>query len=192
MRLPEACPAPIAQGETSPYLNPPHVAGDWITKRHSGAQGPVDPLNKLSCTSRSSAPESESSLFNINIPSMDFYKGNFAVFALLNAGLAFREYRQVGTRQEKDDGLGLEAEGKAVVLNKFKWNFIPIYLLVNGADWLQVRERFSEIARLNLTSAGTIHLPIVQRSDFFFLVPCRAPPWSKTKSLQLLHMYDID
>jgi len=79
---------------------------------------------------------------------MDFYKGNFAVFALLNAGLAFREYRQVETRQEKDDESGLEAEGKAVVLNKFKWNFIPIYLLVNGADWLQVGEKNSGFARL--------------------------------------------
>jgi hypothetical protein len=74
---------------------------------------------------------------------MDFYKGNFVVFALLNAGLAFREYRQVETRQGKDDESGLETEEKAVVLNKFKWNFIPIYLLVNGADWLQVRESFS-------------------------------------------------
>jgi hypothetical protein len=79
---------------------------------------------------------------------MDFYKGNFAVFALLNAGLAFREYRQVETRQEKDDESEPEAEGKAVLLSKFKWNFIPIYLLVNGADWLQVREKNSGFARL--------------------------------------------
>jgi hypothetical protein len=70
---------------------------------------------------------------------MDFYKGNFAAFALLNAILAFREYRQVETREEKDDESRLEAEGTRVVLDKFKWNFIPIYLLVNGADWLQVR-----------------------------------------------------
>lgn len=69
---------------------------------------------------------------------MDFYKGNFAAFALLNAVLAFVEYRQVEARQEKDDEARLEAEGMQVVLDKFKWNFIPIYLLVNGADWLQV------------------------------------------------------
>jgi hypothetical protein len=73
---------------------------------------------------------------------MDFYKGNFAAFALLNALLAFREYRQVEPLQEiKDDNDSkIEADGARVVLNKFKWNFIPIYLLVNGADWLQVRE----------------------------------------------------
>jgi hypothetical protein len=69
---------------------------------------------------------------------MDFYKGNFAAFALLNAVLAFVEYRQVEARQEKDDEARLEAEEMRVVLDKFKWNFIPIYLLVNGADWLQV------------------------------------------------------
>jgi hypothetical protein len=69
---------------------------------------------------------------------MDFYKGNFAAFALLNAVLAFVEYRQVEARQEKDDEAKLDAEGMRVLLDKFKWNFIPIYLLVNGADWLQV------------------------------------------------------
>ncbi|PMD29534.1 DUF791-domain-containing protein [Hyaloscypha variabilis F] len=68
---------------------------------------------------------------------MDFYKGNFAAFALLNAVLAFVEYRQVEARQEKDDEAKLDAEGMRVLLDKFKWNFIPIYLLVNGADWLQ-------------------------------------------------------
>ena len=78
---------------------------------------------------------------SFNIPvEMDFYTGNFAAFALLNAVLAFREYRQVYARQENGDGPKAEAEGKRVVLDKFKWNFIPIYLLVNGADWLQVRK----------------------------------------------------
>ena len=73
---------------------------------------------------------------------MDFYKGNFAVFALVNAALAYREYRQVEPLVEvkDDDDSKLEAEGMRAVLSKFKWNFIPIYLLVNGADWLQVRK----------------------------------------------------
>ena len=72
---------------------------------------------------------------------MDFYKGNFAVFALVNAGLAYRDYRQVEPLVEvkDDDDSKSEAEGVKAVLSKFKWNFIPIYLLVNGADWLQVR-----------------------------------------------------
>jgi hypothetical protein len=121
----------------------PHVAGDWTGERHSGVHQPwlsVVPLNKLSellRLSRSSASDFVSSPFNIS--AMDFYKGNFAAFALLNAILAFREYRQVEAPQEKDDESRLEAEGTRVVLDKFKWNFIPIYLLVNGADWLQVR-----------------------------------------------------
>jgi hypothetical protein len=84
---------------------------------------------------------SEVRLFSFNTSAMDFYKSNFTVFALLNALLAFREYRQVEPLQEiKDDDTKLEAEGARIVLNKFKWNFIPIYLLVNGADWLQVRQ----------------------------------------------------
>ena len=71
---------------------------------------------------------------------MDFYKGNFAAFALLNAVLAFIEYRHVEAKQEKneDEATLLDVEGSRVALDKFKWNFIPIYLLVNGADWLQV------------------------------------------------------
>jgi len=69
---------------------------------------------------------------------MDFYKGNFAAFALLNAVLAFIEYRKVEARQEKDVETKLEVEETRAGLDKFKWNFIPIYLLVNGADWLQV------------------------------------------------------
>jgi hypothetical protein len=90
-----------------------------------------------------------SSAFNITAMEMDFYKGNFAAFALLNAVLAFREYRQVDARQEKDDESKAEAEGKRVVLDKFKWNFIPIYLLVNGADWLQVRKSFGFLRAWN-------------------------------------------
>lgn len=70
---------------------------------------------------------------------MDFYKVNFAAFALLNSILAYREYRLVEPREEKDGESKLEAEATRVVLKKFKWTFIPIYLLANGADWLQVR-----------------------------------------------------
>jgi MFS transporter, MFS domain-containing protein family, molybdate-anion transporter len=71
---------------------------------------------------------------------MDFYKANFAAFALLNAVLAYREYRQVESRQDPDDDESkLLGEGTRAALKKFKWNFIPIYLLANGADWLQVR-----------------------------------------------------
>ncbi len=92
---------------------------------------------------------------------MDFYKSNLTVFALLNALLAFREYRQVEPIQEiKDEDGKLEAEGARAVLKKFKWNFIPIYLLVNGADWLQVSELLVQLVQW-LTSPGPIYLPAI-------------------------------
>jgi len=71
---------------------------------------------------------------------MEFYQGNFAVFALINALLAYREYRQDESIQaQKEDGQKVDAENSREILKAFKLKFIPIYLLVNGADWLQVR-----------------------------------------------------
>lgn len=73
---------------------------------------------------------------------MEFYQGNFAVFALLNTIFAYREYSQdLVVLQGKDDEKrveeAIENDTKNVV-KLFTWNFLPIYLLVNGADWLQV------------------------------------------------------
>jgi hypothetical protein len=71
---------------------------------------------------------------------MEFYQGNFAAFVLLNILLAYREYRQ---EPATDAGKTSHDEATKIVVNKFKWNFIPIYLLVNGADWLQVGRSIS-------------------------------------------------
>lgn len=74
---------------------------------------------------------------------MNFYQSNFAAFVLLNAVLAYREYRQGGEEQlaEKDAETSprKQVEGNdKQALRAFKLRFLPIYLLVNGADWLQV------------------------------------------------------
>ncbi len=73
---------------------------------------------------------------------MEFYQGNFAVFALLNTIFAYREYSQdLDILPGKDDRKGFEERAEdntKNILKLFTWNFLPIYLLVNGADWLQV------------------------------------------------------
>jgi hypothetical protein len=73
---------------------------------------------------------------------MNFYQSNFAAFVLLNAVLAYREYRQGGEIQlaekEEINPRKLVESNDKEALKKFKWRFLPIYLLVNGADWLQV------------------------------------------------------
>ncbi|KAF4628042.1 hypothetical protein G7Y89_g10112 [Cudoniella acicularis] len=71
---------------------------------------------------------------------MQFYQSNFAAFAVLNALLAYREYRQEGVEPveiEKDPRKQVESNDHKAELKLFKWRFLPIYLLVNGADWLQ-------------------------------------------------------
>jgi hypothetical protein len=84
----------------------------------------------------------------IAILKMEFYQGNFAVFALLNTIFAYREYSQdLVVLQGKDDEKrveeAIENDTKNVV-KLFTWNFLPIYLLVNGADWLQVCRLYSK------------------------------------------------
>jgi hypothetical protein len=72
---------------------------------------------------------------------MEFYQANFAAFALLNILLAYREYRQeevTSVEDEKDARKRVESNDNKELLKVFKWRFLPIYLLVNGADWLQV------------------------------------------------------
>ncbi|KAK0103159.1 hypothetical protein ONS95_014958 [Cadophora gregata] len=71
---------------------------------------------------------------------MQFYHGNFLAFAFLNAVLGYREHSRGTIRLEqkpKSPAEGFVRENSKAKLKKFKWNFIPIYLAVNGADWLQ-------------------------------------------------------
>ena len=75
---------------------------------------------------------------------MEFYQTNFAAFVLLNIVFAYREYRQsdkAAAADEKDGESRKLVEGGQEgnhAIKAFKWRFLPIYLLVNGADWLQV------------------------------------------------------
>ncbi|CZS90269.1 hypothetical protein WAI453_004249 [Rhynchosporium graminicola] len=65
---------------------------------------------------------------------MDFYHFNFVAFVLINSALAFYQTRcrQIPATES------LEGKGNtAAAVKRFKMRFLPIYLLVNGADWLQ-------------------------------------------------------
>ena len=71
---------------------------------------------------------------------MDIYTSTFAALLLLNVISflhSFRKRNQVPEQiPEKVELLHKEHTGRTV--KDFKWRFLPVYLLVNGADWLQV------------------------------------------------------
>jgi len=72
---------------------------------------------------------------------MEFYQSNVVALVALNLCLAYRQYRQDRkTKTSRDMAGRTEAEvAAAAALNsKFKRKFLPVYLLVFGADWLQV------------------------------------------------------
>ena len=84
---------------------------------------------------------------------MDFYHFNFAAFVLINSALA---YYQTRCRQIPEAG-SLEPKGNtAGAVKRFKMRFLPIYLLVNGADWLQVCFILDEF-KCNLTDDIRVH-----------------------------------
>ncbi|TVY32976.1 Molybdate-anion transporter [Lachnellula subtilissima] len=69
---------------------------------------------------------------------MDFYPTNFAAFALINVLLAYREYKQEAVVEpEKGAREKVQNNDFQDLLRAFKRRFLPIYLLVNGSDWLQ-------------------------------------------------------
>ncbi|KAL2067582.1 hypothetical protein VTL71DRAFT_2007 [Oculimacula yallundae] len=71
---------------------------------------------------------------------MHFYHGNLLCFALLNSILVYNEYshkKVTSAQKPKLPSEGFERESARDKLKKFKWSFIPVYLAVNGADWLQ-------------------------------------------------------
>lgn len=77
---------------------------------------------------------------------MGFYDYNLLVFVAAIAAVGYYQYkRDVASShsREVDGELGKEAVVAARVVNwQFKKRFLPVYLLVNGADWLQVRTYF--------------------------------------------------
>jgi hypothetical protein len=76
----------------------------------------------------------------LNSDTMDLYRSTFAGAILLNSVVFYRSYRtkiaRVGEENaEKVDHRGRDDDDER--LSFFKWRFFVVYLLVNGADWLQ-------------------------------------------------------
>lgn len=74
---------------------------------------------------------------------MDFYSAQVLFFVTINAGLSYRQYKQPDgrskTSKEMAGGNSAESIAAAKAVNwHFKIKFLPVYLLVFGADWLQV------------------------------------------------------
>ena len=75
---------------------------------------------------------------------MDLYKNTFGGLLLLNSFVLYRSYKKPKTpsvpssptTSEKVEHRGRE-EGDNAHVQRLKWKFLPVYLLVNGADWLQ-------------------------------------------------------
>jgi MFS family permease len=74
---------------------------------------------------------------------MDLYKNTFGGLLLLNSIVLYRSWRAKSTSapnspttSEKVEHRGRE-DGDGTHVQRLKWKFLPVYLLVNGADWLQ-------------------------------------------------------
>lgn len=74
---------------------------------------------------------------------MDLYRSTFAGLLLLNSVVFIRSYRakssgltESPSSSEKVEHRGREDnDGERV--RQLKWKFLPVFMLVNGADWLQ-------------------------------------------------------
>ncbi|KAF1965062.1 DUF791-domain-containing protein [Bimuria novae-zelandiae CBS 107.79] len=74
---------------------------------------------------------------------MDLYRSTFAGLLLLNSLVFIRSYRtktgaftETPPSSEKVEHRGRE-EDDVQRVRRLKWKFFPVFLLVNGADWLQ-------------------------------------------------------
>ncbi|KAF2641216.1 DUF791-domain-containing protein [Massarina eburnea CBS 473.64] len=76
---------------------------------------------------------------------LDLYKSTFAGLVIFNAVVLFRSWRSKSSTPPsspiKDKADSVEHRGREnddeERVSRLKWKFVPVYLLVNGADWLQ-------------------------------------------------------
>ena len=99
---------------------------------------------------------------------MDFYSVNVVALVALNAALSYRQWKQQNGRanrsKEMAGGRGAESILAAEAVNmQFKKRFLPVYLLVFGADWLQVCNRQETITYILTHVLGSLHIYHVQR-----------------------------
>jgi hypothetical protein len=71
---------------------------------------------------------------------MDFYNANVVAFVALDVALSYRQWKQQNARA---NGMACGGEAEPILAaeaanKRLKRRFLPVYLLVCGADWLQV------------------------------------------------------
>lgn len=96
---------------------------------------------------------------------MDLYRSTFAGLVLLNSLVFIRSYRsKTGTftetppSSEKVEHRGREQDDGERI-RQLKWKFLPVFLLVNGADWLQgpyIYPIYKGKHKLNLPVRGSV------------------------------------
>jgi hypothetical protein len=95
---------------------------------------------------------------------MEFYQLNFAALVAVNAGFAYRQYRQ-GKCKPKTASIVSEVEKSTgeEEIARFTNDFFTIYLLVVAADWLQVSiSNSSSDGSTKTGMIGSSHLRLVQ------------------------------
>lgn len=101
---------------------------------------------------------------------MDAYQISFAGLIASNVVLGAWQYRRQNksTNREIDsekDGAISEKKTDERAISHFRWEFMPVYLLVVGADWLQVQQPNNIKLWMLTIKAGTIHLYAIQRRE---------------------------
>jgi hypothetical protein len=99
---------------------------------------------------------------------MDFYSVNVVALGALNAALSYLQWKKQDGRairsKEMAGGVGAESILAANAVNThFKKRFLPVYLLVFGADWLQVRHCQATGTCILTRGQGSLHIYHVQR-----------------------------
>ncbi|MAD82721.1 MAG: hypothetical protein CL912_07150 [Deltaproteobacteria bacterium] len=69
---------------------------------------------------------------------MDFYTTNLFAFVAVNTLFLILNWRRSHRNHQDDVPKKDDLQSSEGALDQLKIKFLPVYLLVNGADWLQV------------------------------------------------------
>lgn len=98
---------------------------------------------------------------------MGFYDYNLVGFVLLISAVGYYQWRRNAAISRSRDAEGGASEESTLLARDVNWQFkrrfLPVYLLVMGADWLQVRRMcFCYLADYRLIGKGTLYIHDVQ------------------------------
>lgn len=93
---------------------------------------------------------------------------NVVGFVAVNAAVSYLQSKQQNEKANKSKemagGVGADSILAAdAVTVQFKKRFLPVYLLVFGADWLQVCHYQATVTSILTDVTGALHISYVQR-----------------------------